>query len=109
MLSILLVLVIDWIQTLNSAYIDLLLLRNLHDQTDHALADIQAQLTQAEGELYNYREKVRTLEAERGETGQVIAALKDNIVMLKGTLSEVNSAKDGMLVSPQEVRLCFDF
>lgn len=75
------------------------LLRTLHDQTDRILSDTQAQLNQVERELYNAREKIRLLERERGEMDQETASLKNEFVLLKGTLGEVDAAKDGMLVS----------
>lgn len=81
-------------------------LKQLQDQTDRALADVQAQLTQEESELYNAKEKIRGLESERRNMDQEIAALRNDIVVLKGTLSEVDTAKDGMLVSCQKLMLC---
>lgn len=81
-------------------------LKHLQDQTDRALGDVQAQLTQEEIELYNAKEKIRGLESERKNMDQEIAALKNDIVVLKGTLSEVDTAKDKMLVSYQKLMLC---
>lgn len=71
----------------------------MQDQTDRALADSQGKFMQSEMELTNYRERVKQLERDRARSDQDITLLKNEISVMRGTLTEVDQEKDELLVS----------
>lgn len=73
--------------------------RALHDQTDRALSDTQGQLTQIEVEFAHAQERVRELEGERSSADHDIGKLRNDITVLKSSLSKLDADKDALLVS----------
>lgn len=71
----------------------------VHDQTDRALADSQGQIRQLEMELANAQDRNRKLDKERGALDQEVAALKEDILIMKGNLAQLDQEKDALLVS----------
>lgn len=71
----------------------------MHEQTDRALADSQGQVRQLEAELTNAQERIRSLEKERGGSDQEVNSLKQDVLMMKGSLAQLDQEKDKLLVS----------
>lgn len=71
----------------------------LHDQTDRALADSQGQIRQLEIELANSQDRIRNIDKERGKLDQEVAMLKQDILIMKGNLAQLDQEKDALVVS----------
>lgn len=72
--------------------------RALHEQTDRALSDTQAQNSQLEMEYATAQDRIVQMERERAESDAEIGVLRNDLAVLKTKLANLDQDKDQLIM-----------